>query len=43
MIDWMSKKHKSVDLITVEAEYMDASMASCEAILMINLFRELFE
>jgi len=43
MISWMSRKHKFVALSTVEAEYIVSSMASCEAIWLRKLFRELFE
>ena len=39
----MSKKQKSVALSTVEAEYIAASMACCEAIWLRKLFNELFE
>eukprot|EP00253_Pinus_taeda_P016460 PITA_16460 len=40
---WCSRKQKSVDLSSFEAEYMAASIVSCEAIwlrkLRVNLFR----
>eukprot|EP00253_Pinus_taeda_P001967 PITA_01967 len=42
-ISCMSWKHKSVSLITVESEYIDASMACCEVVWLRKLFNELFE
>ena len=39
----MSRKQKSVALTTVEAEYIVACMACCEAIWLRKLFSELFE
>ena len=42
-ISWMTRKQKSVSLSTVEAEYIAASMACCEAIWLRKLFSELFE
>ena len=39
----MSMKQKSVALSTAEAEYIAASMTSCEAVWLQNLFSELFE
>eukprot|EP00253_Pinus_taeda_P003735 PITA_03735 len=41
-ISWMSRKQKSVALSTTEAEYIDVSMASCEAVWLRKLFSELF-
>eukprot|EP00253_Pinus_taeda_P001910 PITA_01910 len=41
-ISWMSNKKKSVALSTTEAEYIAASMASCEAVRLQKLFSELF-
>ena len=38
----MSRKQKSVALSTAEAEYISASMASCEAVWLRKLFSELF-
>ncbi len=38
----MSGKQKSVALSTAEAEYIAASMASCEAVWLRKLFSELF-
>eukprot|EP00253_Pinus_taeda_P002672 PITA_02672 len=42
-ISWMSRTQNSVALSTAEAEYIAASMASCEAIWLRKLFGELFE
>eukprot|EP00253_Pinus_taeda_P032538 PITA_32538 len=42
LISWMRRKQKSVALSTAEAEYITASMASCEAIWLRKLFSELF-
>eukprot|EP00253_Pinus_taeda_P025171 PITA_25171 len=41
-ISWMSRKQKSVALSSTEAEYIAASMASCEAVWLRKLFSELF-
>eukprot|EP00253_Pinus_taeda_P007994 PITA_07994 len=41
-ISWMSRKQKSVALSTIEAKYIAASMASCEAVWLRRLFSELF-
>ena len=38
----MSRKQKSVALSTAKAEYIAASMASCEAVWLRKLFSELF-
>ncbi len=38
----MSRKQKSVALSTAEAEYIFASMASCEAVWLWKLLSELF-
>ena len=38
----MSKKQKSVALSTAEAEYIVASMTSCEVVWLRKLFSELF-
>jgi len=38
----MSRKQKSVALSTTEAEYIAASMASCEVIWLRKLFSEFF-
>jgi len=43
MISWMSRKQNSVTLSTTEAEYIVASMASCEAVWLRKFFGELFE
>eukprot|EP00253_Pinus_taeda_P027401 PITA_27401 len=47
MTFWCSRKHKSVALSSVEAEYMAASTTSCEAIwlrkLLVNLFSRRME
>eukprot|EP00253_Pinus_taeda_P036026 PITA_36026 len=42
LISWMSKKQKSVALSTGEAEYIAASMASCEIVWLGKIFSELF-
>eukprot|EP00253_Pinus_taeda_P014762 PITA_14762 len=42
-ISWMSRKHKSVALSTVEAEYIAASMACYEVYWLKKLFNELFK
>eukprot|EP00253_Pinus_taeda_P017634 PITA_17634 len=41
-ISWMSRKKKLVALRSTEAEYIAASMASCEAIWLQKIFNELF-
>eukprot|EP00253_Pinus_taeda_P004791 PITA_04791 len=40
-ISWMRRKQKSVALSTAEAEYITASMASCEAVWLRKLFSDL--
>jgi hypothetical protein len=42
VISWFSRKQKSVALSSVEAEYMAASQASCEAIWLRKLLFGLF-
>eukprot|EP00253_Pinus_taeda_P025713 PITA_25713 len=42
LISWMRRKKKSVALSTAEAEYIAASMASCEVVSFRKLFNELF-
>ena len=42
MISWMSRKQKSVSINTTDAEYIAASMASCEAVWLRKRFGELF-
>ena len=41
-VSWFSRKQKSVALSTAEAEYMEASLASCETLwlrkLLVNIF-----
>ena len=32
IVSWLSQKHKSVALRSTEVEYMEANLASCEAI-----------
>eukprot|EP00253_Pinus_taeda_P017376 PITA_17376 len=41
-ISWMSRKQNSVALSAAEAEYIAASMASCEAVWLRKLFSEMF-
>eukprot|EP00253_Pinus_taeda_P027467 PITA_27467 len=41
-ISWMSRKQKSVALRAAKAEYIVASMASCEVVWLRKLFSELF-
>lgn len=43
VIDRKRKKQKFISLSTVEVEYIVSSMASCEALCLRKLFRELFE
>ena len=40
---WFSKKQKSVALSSVEAEYMEANQASCEALWLCKLMVDLFD
>ena len=42
VVSWFSRKQKSVALNSIEAEYMPASQASCEAIWLRKLLVELF-
>eukprot|EP00253_Pinus_taeda_P012905 PITA_12905 len=42
LIPWMSKNQKSVTLSTVDAEYIAASMASCEVVWLRKLFSKPF-
>jgi hypothetical protein len=42
-ISWFNRKQKSVALSSAEAEYMAASLASCEAIWLRKLLMGLFE
>jgi len=42
MISWYSRKQKSVALSSVEAEYMVASQASCEALWLCKILVDLF-
>lgn len=41
-VSWYSKKQKSVALSSAEAEYIAASMATCEAILLLKVLVALF-
>jgi len=43
MISLMSRKHNYVALSMTEVEYIVASMARCEPVLLRKLFNELFE
>ena len=43
VVSWFSRKQKLVALSSVEAEYMAASMASCEGMWLMNLLAGLFE
>lgn len=42
MVSWFNKKQKSVALSSDEAEYMVASVASCEAIWFRKMLTRLF-
>jgi hypothetical protein len=42
LVSWFSRKHKSVALSFVEAEYMAANLATCEAIWLRKLLMGLF-
>jgi len=43
MISWQSRKKSSISLNTMEAEYIDASSASCETIWLQKLLTSLFD
>ena len=43
MISWMRKKKKISALSMINAEYLVASMGSCEVVWLRKLFGELFE
>ena len=43
VVSWFSKKQKSVALSSAKAEYMAASMASCEGMWLRKLLSGLFE
>ena len=43
IVSWFSRKQKSVALSTIEAEYMVASLASCETIWCRKLLMRLFD
>jgi hypothetical protein len=43
IISWFNRKHKSVELISIEAEYMVASLAACEALWLRKLLLGLFK
>jgi hypothetical protein len=43
MISWQSRKQSSISLSTVEAEYIAACSASCEAIWLQKLLTNLFD
>ena len=43
VVSWFSKKQKSVALSSTKAEYMAASMASCEGMWLRKLLSGLFE
>ena len=42
LVSWFSRKQQSVALSSAEAEYMVASLASCEAIWLCKMFFGLF-
>ena len=42
-MSWFSQKQKSITLSSVEAEYMVASQASCEALWLRKLIVDLFD
>ena len=42
-VSWFSRKQKSIPLSSVEAEYMAASQASCEALWLRKLLVDLFD
>ena len=41
-VSWYSRKHRSVELSSAEAEYMAASLAACKAIWMRKILVKLF-
>ena len=43
MISWFTRKQSCVALITVEAEYVAACSASCEAVWLRKLLSDLFD
>jgi hypothetical protein len=43
MVSWQSKKQSSISLSTVEAEYIDACFACCDAIWLRKLLTSLFD
>jgi hypothetical protein len=43
VISWFNRKHTSIALSSIEAKYMAASLASCEAICLRRLLTELFD
>ena len=42
-VSWFSRNKKSVDLISDEAQYMEASQASCKALWLRKLLVDLFD
>ena len=42
-ISWFSRKQRSVALSSIEAEYMEASLASCEAIWLRKMLTGTFD
>ena len=42
-VSWFSRKQKSVALSSVDAKYMAASQASCEALWLCKLLVDLFD
>ena len=42
-MSWFNRKQKSVALSSVEAEYMEASQASCKALWLCKLLLDLFD
>jgi hypothetical protein len=43
MISWFSNKKMSMELISIEVEYMATTMASCKAIWLRKLITSLFD